>query len=191
METLTVISGSGEMFELALHGKEEMDRLGKAMKELTGAVPEERRQKILGVAASFFPQQYRKSLQDLSRPDAAKLASALAECCRRAEKNGKTEDLTDNSSEDPADTLWEFSRENPVSSFSDRVIAAAFYYKWSLEYAAALPEELLERCLRFAGGDRRKPEQISPVETLTPEEIAQAAVRGAAAVEKLFLRGNI
>ena len=66
MEGLTVISGSGERFELALHGKEEIRRLAEIMEKFTGLAPEERRKQIIVTVNPFFPQHYQRSLQNLS-----------------------------------------------------------------------------------------------------------------------------
>lgn len=182
MEGLTVISGSGERFELALHGKEEIRRLAEIMEKFTGLAPEERRKQIIVTVNPFFPQHYQRSLQNLSAADAAKLASAFAQCC-----GGPGQTPPPSEEGDEAGKC-----ENPFETeeriFSDTVIAAAFHYKWHLEYAAALPEELLKRCLRIAGAVPGKEAPSPPVEVhLTPEEIARAAARSAKALEKLSL----
>lgn len=66
---------------------------------------------------------------------------------------------------------------------SDEVILAAFRFKWSLEYAASLPEELLRRCLDVAGVRRSLATSEIPVDVYTPEAIRKAAERAAKAVE--------
>ena len=212
MESLTVISGSGERFELALYGKEEMHRLAEVMEKFTGLAPEERRKKIIGTVNPFFPQHYQKSLQDLSAPDAAKLASALVQCWGRRSSGSPQKNEGDatvsttpeqrETEEQPTESLRPQEGEATVRSapeqyhteehvFSDTVIAAAFHYKWSLEYAAALPEQLLKRCLHIAGaapGDQPPAQQFEL--PLTPEEIARAAARSAEALKKLSLTGR-
>ena len=80
---------------------------------------------------------------------------------------------------------------NDTASFSQEVILAAFHFKWSLEYAASLPPELLLRCLETAlaaANGVTFPRQISPMPEWTPEEIRQAARRGAEALER-FKKG--
>ena len=67
-------------------------------------------------------------------------------------------------------------------SYGDEVIAAAYCYKWHLEYAASLPPELLERCLRIAGVRHRAPE---PEVTFSAEEINDAIRRNEELREKL------
>lgn len=76
-----------------------------------------------------------------------------------------------------------FSTLPEGKGITDEVILAAFRFKWSLEYAASLPEELLRRCLEVAG--ERRPFALSeiPVDVYTEEAVRRAAERAAKAVE--------
>ena len=75
-----------------------------------------------------------------------------------------------------------------MSSFSQEVILAAYHFKWSLEYAASLPPELLLRCLETAlaaaGGGTYVPRSAPAAPQWTDEEIRQAVRRGAEALER-------
>ena len=75
-----------------------------------------------------------------------------------------------------------------MSSFSQEVILAAYHFKWSLEYAASLPPELLLRCLETAlaaaNGITSFPRTVSAAPQFTAEEIWQAVKRGAEALER-------
>lgn len=81
--------------------------------------------------------------------------------------------------------------ENDTASFSQEVILTAFHFKWSLEYAASLPPELLLRCLETAlaaANGVTFTRQLPSMPEWTPEEIRQAARRGAEALER-FKKG--
>jgi hypothetical protein len=75
-----------------------------------------------------------------------------------------------------------------MSSFSQEIILAAYHFKWSLEYAASLPPELLLRCLETAlaaaGGGTYFPRSAPAAPQFTAEEIRQAVKRGAEALER-------
>ena len=77
-------------------------------------------------------------------------------------------------------------------SFSQEVILAAYHFKWSLEYAASLPPELLLRCLETAlaaaNGVTYFPRSVPAAPQWTTEEIQQAVRRGAEALER-FKKG--
>ena len=84
--------------------------------------------------------------------------------------------------------LREF-RSGTQERFSDRVIAAAYCYKWQLEYAASLEPELLERCLICAGAlprekVRAEREEVSP----TDEELENALRRNREVLRKFNVR---
>ena len=68
-------------------------------------------------------------------------------------------------------------------SFSDEVIAAAYCYKWHLEYAASLPAELLERCLATAGVRLHSPPP--PPVSFSAQEISDALRRNKELRERL------
>ena len=71
---------------------------------------------------------------------------------------------------------------DPDRAYSDEVIAAAYCYKWHLEYAASLSAELLERCLQIAGVRRKAPEQEF---SLSTEELNKALRRNQELRERL------
>ena len=73
-------------------------------------------------------------------------------------------------------------KQDPEIAYSDEVIAAAYCYKWHLEYAASLSAELLERCLQIAGVRRKAPEQELPLST---EELNKALRRNQELRERL------
>ena len=73
-------------------------------------------------------------------------------------------------------------KEDPDRAYSDEVIAAAYCYKWHLEYAASLSAELLERCLQIAGVRRKAPEQEF---SLSTEELNKALRRNQELRERL------
>lgn len=73
-------------------------------------------------------------------------------------------------------------KQDPERRYSDGVIAAAYCYKWHLEYAASLSAELLERCLQIAGVRRKAPEQEPPLST---EELNKALRRNQELRERL------
>ena len=80
-------------------------------------------------------------------------------------------------------------RSGTQERFSDRVIAAAYCYKWQLEYAASLEPELLERCLICAGALPREKvtaerEEVSP----TDEELENALRRNREVLRKFNVR---
>ena len=88
-----------------------------------------------------------------------------------------------------------FSPDCPAESaptFSQEVILAAYHFKWSLEYAASLPPELLLRCLETAlaaaNGVTYFPRSVPAAPQWTTEEIQQAVRRGAEALER-FKKG--
>lgn len=73
-------------------------------------------------------------------------------------------------------------KQDPERRYSDGVIAAAYCYKWHLEYAASLSAELLERCLQIAGVRRKAPEQEF---SLSTEELNKALRRNQELRERL------
>lgn len=73
-------------------------------------------------------------------------------------------------------------KQDPERRYSDEVIAAAYCYKWHLEYAASLSAELLERCLQIAGVRRKAPEQEF---SLSTEELNKALRRNQELRERL------
>ena len=76
-------------------------------------------------------------------------------------------------------------KQEACLNFSTEVIQAAYCYKWTLEYACALPRELLRRCLEVAAGKGRfAPSLPAAALHLSPGEIKKAAARGAAAIRK-------
>ena len=77
-----------------------------------------------------------------------------------------------------------------VPEISDRIIAVAFAFKWTLEYTASLPEALLKRCMAHAGIKQtaRRTEQF--INEPSPEEISRAVQRGKAALEKVLEKFN-
>ena len=76
-------------------------------------------------------------------------------------------------------------KQEACLNFSTEVIQAAYCYKWTLEYACALPRELLQRCLEVAAGKGRfAPSAPAAALHLSPGEIKKAAARGAAAIRK-------
>ena len=75
--------------------------------------------------------------------------------------------------------------ERESRTITGEVIWAAYCFKWTLEYAASLPLELLRRCLEVAGEKRTFPAAAIPEELYSPEEIRRAAERAAEAVKQL------
>ncbi|MBE6384930.1 MAG: hypothetical protein E7048_04595 [Lentisphaerae bacterium] len=79
----------------------------------------------------------------------------------------------------------DFSTAAGSQTITGEVILAAYRFKWTLEYAASLPLELLRRCLEVAGEKRTFPAAAIPEELYSPEEIRRAAERAAEAVKHL------
>lgn len=79
----------------------------------------------------------------------------------------------------------DFSTDTENRMITGEVIWAAYCFKWTLEYAASLPLELLRRCLEVAGEKRTFPAAAIPEELYAPEEIRRAAERAAEAVKQL------
>lgn len=210
MEHLTVISGSGERIELAFSGTEHFWRIFSDEKLLTQELSPGETQELLGELHFFFPPRYQTRLAALSASDNCKLVSALALLFRQrgaeafftsAEKSCSTHHSDGGGGEgkegpSASEKVFEQTfRQQEQKSFtlshhpySDDVIKAAFLYKWSLEYAASLEQELLERCLRIGSGNMASPAP-SPAAAAyffpAPEEIAAAAARGAEARRKI------
>ncbi|MBR2373133.1 MAG: hypothetical protein IKA87_02770 [Lentisphaeria bacterium] len=73
--------------------------------------------------------------------------------------------------------------EKDMMQINDDIIAVALAFKWTLEYAASLPQELLHRCMKHAGLTVIKSVRPMPVPDFSPEDIRGAAERGLKALE--------
>ena len=311
MEQLTVISGSGESFELALTDNAALQRAAVLREKMATLSPEQLRMEVVGIFREIFPSRYQEPLERISAADAFKLASAFAllykndkaevffkgaeklfsvienetapllaassaqsESCKReapfviqsgrgefselekgrfkiarkfekdictsvfplsdktnspffvseklrggergSQKWGKyfftaKENLLEESFSAVENHLAEgnlrvneeaffsdvqkfckaecvFSEKQPSEELrsmpiTDDIILAAYSFKWSLEYAASLPPELLRRCLEIAGGGRKSVTLAEIPEAMySPEAVRRAAVRAAEAV---------
>lgn len=269
MENLTVISGSGERYELLLPDPSQISRSAAALREALKENCDTRKRKVRQILAPFFPLRCRESLEELSVPDLLKLLAAFRTISGKeneeaslfpiAEKGSPEEESESvppvkeqisfsagtGKKDDPEEEGKNFFRsvsalfaplenvhaekgtadreinffslfsgkkrnkfqkqpsfikqllfpsrlkspsaaaeeEKIKKNFSDEVIAAAFHYKWHLEYAASLPSDLLKRCLETAGTDFRGKELMT--QSFSEEEIARAVRRGKEALSKV------
>ena len=202
MNFLAVKTGSGSFFDLRLPRGEAGKKLIFILQELFRKNDETFRRKVIESTRVLFPENWRRPLDYISEADARKLGEALLialreelprhtsreeECsCRREEEKCfdtfKREVPRHTSREDKP---LNAEKQEACLNFSTEVIQAAYCYKWTLEYACALPRELLRRCLEVAAGKGRfAPSAPAAALHLSPGEIKKAAARGAAAIRK-------
>ena len=163
MPLLQILSGGGELFELPPPSPETVGNVAAALELMSAGEEENGRARIVAELMPLFPRRYRKPLLELSRADAFELGLAL---------------LNEYAPRRPAGPLPE----------EDEVIAVAFGFKWSLEYAGALSPERRRKCLDFLSGSRR--ERDAGTATVSAEEVKKAAARGAAALERFRRSGK-
>lgn len=150
MSEIYIKTGDGLIFELPLPRGEKRKALAGALEEIFRGPEETMPRRIIETIKELFPVICREPLERITDTDARKLGAGI---------------------------LSEAQKE-PPETFSDEIIQAALCYKWTLEYAASLPREVLLRCLEIAAGKRAVPPEAAS------EELRQAVARGAEAMRK-------
>ena len=202
MNFLAVKTGSGSFFDLRLPRGEAGKKLIFILQELFRKNDETFRRKVIESTRVLFPENWRRPLDYISEADARKLGEALLIALREElpRHTSREEECSCRREEEKCfDTfrkevpLNSFREDKPLNAekqeaclnFSTEVIQAAYCYKWTLEYACALPRELLRRCLEVAADKGRfAPSAPAAALHLSPGEIKKAAARGAAAIRK-------
>ena len=154
--------GSGQKFPLELP---EMDELKKIVGELRKSFSishEKGRKDAIPLLKPLFPVYAQKAFENISDEDLFKLFYTLSQLLCQEEKKEKRKKVPDD----------DYARD---------VITAAFLYKWTLEYAAKLPPELLRHCIAQAAALSPLPKEESPA----PDALASAIARNFAAIRKL------
>ena len=170
MDTLTVRTGSGNVFALRLPAGEAGEKLSFILTEIFRRNDETFKSKVIESTKELFPLNWQQALEHISEADARKLGKALLMAANNEKCACESKEFAP-----------DFAGEQSLLPFSAAVIQAAYCYKWTLEYAASLPCEVLHRCLEVAGLKQSVPASVI---TLSPEEIKKAAARGAAAIRK-------
>ena len=152
MSSIYVKSGNGLVFELLLPRGEKLQELVRTLEEIFRGPEENVTRKIIDTTKELFPVICREALEKITDADARKLGESILAGLK----------------------------EERMENFSGEIIQAAFYYKWTLEYAASLPFKVLLRCLEVAEGKNSVPAAVPP------EELRKAAARGMEAARKFL-----
>ena len=198
MTSLRILSGGGELFDIPVPEGAARERVAAAVELLTAGSTGPGRERLAALLEPLFPRKYRRSLFNLSGEDALRLGRALlpsfpcpaparpdlsAGGAAPAARTGTDGASREGEVPQRRALLPEFpppAEEIPAEEAE--TIALAFAFKWTLEYAASLPPRLRAGCLEYC---RLRRERSAPAETaFTPEELARAVARNAAALEK-------
>jgi len=198
MSSLRILSGWDELFDIPVPEGAAQERVAAAVELLAAGNTGPGRERLASLLEPLFPRKYRRSLFNISGQDALRLGRALlppVPCPAPARPDlsagqyapaaSTGTDGTSHEGEFPRKTaiLPEFPppAEEPPAEEAE-TIALAFAFKWTLEYAASLTPRQRAGCLKYC---RLHRERSAPAETVfTPEELARAVARNAAALEK-------
>ena len=203
MGTLRILSGGGELFDIPVPEGAALRRVAAAVELLTAGSTGPGRERLAALLEPLFPRKYQRPLFNISGQDALKLGRALlpsfpcpapagSDLCPEKRLSDALHDMNNVSCKREVPKLTsrkevhapELPRpEKAEAANEDEVIALAFAFKWTLEYAAALPPRRRAKCLDFCRFRRERPDH--PETAFTPEELARAVARNAAALEKL------
>ena len=189
MASLRILSGGNELFDVPVPEGAARERVAAAVELIAAGSPGPGRERLAALLKPLFPSRYRRSLFHISEPDALRLGTALlspSPCPAPAaeispdEKCPGTDRVPARSF--PERPLPEKTAAADADEVEDEVIALAFAFKWTLEYAAALPPRLRARCLELCRFRRESPPPAGTA--FAPEELARAVARNAAALAR-------
>lgn len=181
MENVTVTSGSGEKFTFPLPEEEELKNIARKINAAWKLPPRERLKNIAGLLKKFFPAHYRNALERITQHDLFKLVRIFQPGSCRKSREVPERELPFSDDAEPFSFCSE--TQSAPSDYSNDVIRVSFCYKWSLEYAASLSPELLQRCLAIAGYRRKR--YTGHGENISADELSEAVRRGREALRKL------
>lgn len=206
MKSLKVISGSGEIFSVSIPENGIIDQLRYALELIGSGNSECGSSVITAALEHFFPRNYRTMLCRISSADAFKLGSALVELFDSSGADPLPEETDRRTGHESISITAEkfFPQQNDIHDekisaapesqdhgelklrpyqenkqtvkINTGIIAVAFAFKWTLEYTASLPPEILQHCMDYAG-IRSVSATTHPIREFSPEEIRSAIDR--------------